>query len=386
MDALALSRRLVAAALAGLSAACMSTSSPLTPPAPGPVATITVTPGNDTLTGVNAVSAPFSVVAKDANGNALSNITFTWSSASDSVATVSAAGVATAQNLGTTTIRATSGGVAGSATLTVVAHYYVDAAAGSDANAGTSAAPFKTITKALSAAAAGNTIKVRPGRYDVAHGESFPLTGPAGVILLGDEATQGGGSTPTKVVGASGDPPQVLFQPSPNAGIAGFTITDSNRLATGVSLQSAGVTLRNNRIMNNANDGVITGSTATGVIAGNLIVNNNIGLLIGNGGPGIRVERNTITGNGAGVAYEANGGDLGGGMAGSAGGNVLSCNSNNDVIVTRGVTGTAANNQWDHVPPTTTTTGGGGVDIFYQGSPPGSLTTTGATLAPTPCP
>jgi hypothetical protein len=385
MDASALPRRLVGAALAGLAAACTSSTSTLTPPAPGPVATITVTPGNDTLTGVNAVSAPFSAVAKDANGNTLSNVTFTWSSASDSVATESAAGVATAQDLGTTTIRATSGGVTGGATLTVVAHYYVDATTGSDANAGTSAAPFKTITKALTVAAAGNTIKVRPGRYDVAHGESFPLAGPAGVILLGDEATQGGGATPTIVVASMGGIGTDLFHPPANAVIAGFTITDSSNLGFGVLLQSAGVTLRNNRIINSTDVGVST-AASTGVITSNLIANNAIGVLIegpGNGGTGVRVERNTITGNGLGVAYNTGGGDLGGGTAGSAAGNILSCNSNNDVEVASGVTGTAAHNQWDHVPPTVTTTYGGGVDIYIPGS--GTLTTTGATLAPNPC-
>ncbi|MBN2840086.1 MAG: cell wall-binding repeat-containing protein [Coriobacteriia bacterium] len=61
--------------------------------------------------------------------------------------------------------------------------YYVDAATGSDAAAGTSAAPFKTITHAMSAAVAGDTIVVRDGIYDVALGESFPIDVTRGVTV-----------------------------------------------------------------------------------------------------------------------------------------------------------------------------------------------------------
>src|ERR1043166_9578920 len=42
--------------------------------------------------------------------------------------------------------------------------YYVSPT-GSDANAGTQAAPFKNITKAASAVIAGGTVHVRPGIY-----------------------------------------------------------------------------------------------------------------------------------------------------------------------------------------------------------------------------
>ena len=46
-----------------------------------------------------------------------------------------------------------------------VADYYVDAAMGSDSNAGTAALPFKTVTKAIAVAAAGNTIHIKAGNY-----------------------------------------------------------------------------------------------------------------------------------------------------------------------------------------------------------------------------
>ena len=46
---------------------------------------------------------------------------------------------------------------------------------GNDANAGSSAAPFKTIGKGLSVATAGQVVAVSPGTYSSASGEVFPL-------------------------------------------------------------------------------------------------------------------------------------------------------------------------------------------------------------------
>src|SRR5439155_882254 len=80
--------------------------------------------------------------------------------------------------------------------------FYVNASAGSDMNPGTQTSKFKTITKAMSVATrSGTTVQVDPGLYDVANGEIFPITLPAGVLLKGAETTWGGGSTPTSIVG-----------------------------------------------------------------------------------------------------------------------------------------------------------------------------------------
>ena len=63
--------------------------------------------------------------------------------------------------------------------------------------------------------------------------------------------------------------------------------------------------------------------------------------------------------------------DLGGGVTGSLGGNVLSCNTQNDFWTNVSGTIHLANNYWDHVPPS-------GND-FYTFI--GTLDTTGAQLA-----
>src|SRR5207253_2984007 len=66
------------------------------------VASVTVTPASTSLMVGGKVQ--LAVVAKDANGNALSGQTFSWSSSNPAIATVSASGLVT-------------GGAAGSATI-----------------------------------------------------------------------------------------------------------------------------------------------------------------------------------------------------------------------------------------------------------------------------
>ena len=61
----------------------------------------------------------FSATALDAGGNVVPGISFAWTSASISIATVSGTGLATALSTGTTTIVASAGSLSGSATLTV---------------------------------------------------------------------------------------------------------------------------------------------------------------------------------------------------------------------------------------------------------------------------
>ncbi|MBB4637537.1 DNA/RNA non-specific endonuclease [Longimicrobium terrae] len=83
----------------------------------GPVTTVAVSPSNATLN--PGGTQQYTATGRDSGGRTAST-TFTWSSTSTSVATVSASGLVTAVANGTTTIRATSAnGVIGSATLTV---------------------------------------------------------------------------------------------------------------------------------------------------------------------------------------------------------------------------------------------------------------------------
>ena len=88
---------------------------PISPPY---AATVTVTPAAAEL---NALGATVQLSARvyDQHGQAMSGAPVTWSTSSAGIATVSAAGLVTAVQNGTTTITATSGSASGSATVTV---------------------------------------------------------------------------------------------------------------------------------------------------------------------------------------------------------------------------------------------------------------------------
>ncbi|TMH80903.1 MAG: DUF1565 domain-containing protein [Betaproteobacteria bacterium] len=277
--------------------------------------------------------------------------------------------------------------------------YYVSAS-GLDTNPGTQASPFKTITHAMRVATrSGMTVEVAPGLYNVANGEIFPITVPAGVLLKGDEANKGGGSTPTSIVGGGGQAPGatagvgVALLPGTGSTIAGFTITNDNPALSGrygIFLSNSSVTLRNNTVIGATHKaGVYIDASINHVITGNDIVNNGgssagSGLAFGKGGAGSKVENNVITGNGFGVEYDIAGGDLGGGSAGSAGGNEISCNTQNNLVsfAPSAITITAASNKWDHVPPTRGSSSGN--DIF-DSSGVATIDATPAVLTSNPC-
>jgi hypothetical protein len=84
-----------------------------------PVASVAVTLGASSLTVGQTTQA--AATLRDALGGALTDRLITWSSSNTSVATVSATGLVTAVGGGTASIRATSEGVTGSASLSVTA-------------------------------------------------------------------------------------------------------------------------------------------------------------------------------------------------------------------------------------------------------------------------
>ncbi len=275
--------------------------------------------------------------------------------------------------------------------------YYVNASTGVDTNSGTQSSPFKTITHAMSVATrSGTTVNVAAGTYT--SGETFPITVPSGVLLIGDETNKGGGSTPTSIVGGGLAPGAtagsigVTLLPGTGSTIAGFTITNNGSFTDrrGLILYNSNVTLRNNTVIGPTHHfGVYVDASMNHVITGNRIVNNGgtsagSGLAFSKGGVGSKVENNVITGNGFGVEYDVAGGDLGGGSAGSAGGNVISCNAQNNLVsfAPSAIMITAASNMWDHAPPTRGSSSGN--DIF-DSSGFATINATPAALASNPC-
>lgn len=91
----------------------------ITVQAPAPaVATVTTTVASPLTVGKTAQAV---AIAKDAAGNVIPGVSFTWASSQTSKATISSSGLVTAVAAGTTTITASSGGQSGGATLTVQA-------------------------------------------------------------------------------------------------------------------------------------------------------------------------------------------------------------------------------------------------------------------------
>ena len=83
------------------------------------VAEVAVTPAVDTV--VTGDTLRLAASAVDANGHAVAEVTFAWASGDTSVATIDESGLATGRAPGTAAITATSGGVTGTAQLTVLA-------------------------------------------------------------------------------------------------------------------------------------------------------------------------------------------------------------------------------------------------------------------------
>lgn len=95
---------------------------PATGPGPGPqggeVASIVVSVTSDTLTAIGN-TAQFTATARDAAGNTVSGVTFTWTSSDDAVATVDGSGLATARGNGEVTITASASGKSSMSALVV---------------------------------------------------------------------------------------------------------------------------------------------------------------------------------------------------------------------------------------------------------------------------
>lgn len=269
----------------------------------------------------------------------------------------------------------------------------VDASTGSDTNDGTCARPFKTISKALSVATAGQLVSVRPGVYSAVLGESFPLKVPDGVSLIGDEA-QKGGATRIQGGGAVDGSPglRAAVVVGADATLAGFVILNPSSLAgsNGVVVTKATpnsadrATIRSNTVTNCGADGVYLERAKMAIIEDNVISDQD------SGGVGLRITAeagdatvggNVIVRNTYGVEVHVDA-DLGGGGR-SMGGNTLSCNVEVDVVASgeaAPILVSATTNRWDHTPPKD-----GCASTFDVCRTTATVTVSGATVAQSPC-
>lgn len=102
-----------------LSAACGGPAGPSVPAPPTQVAVASVQVAPASLQLLEGATGALVATARDAQGNVVSGASFTWASQANNVATVSNTGSVAAIAAGSTIVSATSGGVQGSATVTV---------------------------------------------------------------------------------------------------------------------------------------------------------------------------------------------------------------------------------------------------------------------------
>jgi parallel beta-helix repeat protein len=178
---------------------------------------------------------------------------------------------------------------------------YVDAVNGSDLNPGTNDAPFTTITHALSVAGSNKTIKVRPGTYNAALGEVFPLLLQPGQVLIGDEANKGDGATPTLIVGR-GSITGVFWVSSATivgaegSRITGFKVGEDAYVVGHMVVFADGVTMEitNNTFKTPTYGGIALANNGTSVVENNLFDTGSYGVYVWYSPDGPTIRNNTF--------------------------------------------------------------------------------------------
>ncbi len=188
---------------------------------------------------------------------------------------------------------------------TLIATIYVNPMMGNDANAGSRLVPYKTLTRALKTAKTGMIIQLALGNYSSANGEVFPLIVPAGVMVVGNEATKGQGI----VISGSGEYQSESFGLQnvtllllDNASLMGVTVTNSITKGTGIWIESTAPTLANNSLLKCGREGVFVSGTAKPAILDSVFAENGAsGLVMARNSKG-EVLRNVVQKNAIGIA------------------------------------------------------------------------------------
>ncbi len=164
------------------------------------------------------------------------------------------------------------------ASVAFPADVYVSSLTGNDVSGqGTTAAPWKSIGRAIVAVVPGDVIHVLPGVYDLLNGEFFPIVVPAGVDLVGrganDAIIDGAGH-------AWGAPQDALVRLDGSGEVSGFTFRNGPNFdwwSGSVACWNDGdVIVRNNVFQGTANRAILlfnTSATASGsaTVVGNVV-------------------------------------------------------------------------------------------------------------------
>jgi hypothetical protein len=183
---------------------------------------------------------------------------------------------------------------------------YVDQATGSNANDGSSGAPWATLTYAVSTADTNVTIHVAPGTYNTINNEAFPIRLKKGQTLLGDVASKGAGATPIKIQGESAYPLGSMngaaVVGADSARVAGFTIVNQTNplYYAGIAVNGVTMEIDHNTFPNPMYAGINASNGADLDVHDNLFQASAYGLVLDGSGI-VGVHDNTMETGGFGI-------------------------------------------------------------------------------------
>ena len=165
--------------------------------------------------------------------------------------------------------------------------------------------PFKTISKALSIAKPGMTVRLKSGNYSSASGETFPLVVPSGVTLMGSDSSQG---QETVIVGGSNfasswwGRQNATILAKGSSSIKGLTVSNPEVRGTGIWVESSSATITNCLLTNNLRDGIFVAGKSSPNIYSNKFINNSAnGVTVSNHSAGV-IANNHFENTGFGIS------------------------------------------------------------------------------------
>ncbi len=154
---------------------------------------------------------------------------------------------------------------------------FVHPTQGDDARNGGEQTPFRTITRALAAAAPNTIIVLAPGTYSSATGETFPLQLKSGTTIQGDPRTRGqavlikGGGF---FLSRSFARQNVTMIGANRAGLTGVTVSNPSPQGYGLWIESTNPVVVDSTFTGSDHDGVSVVGNSTAILRNNYFYQN----------------------------------------------------------------------------------------------------------------